>query len=162
MRTRLIAVLVLSGMAIQSPNRAEAGAFATEVTQLLNHAQLVMGYIRQGLQLQNEIKMYADMIRNVQPLPNQDDALVRGTQVLQRVNRDGARAGLALVVAGLALAGAIIVASMLRKRRPAAFRSITNDSLVPGFIGIGHVCEAGGDDGGVPRRARRRGCAPPA
>ncbi len=71
MRKRLIALLILSGIAVQAPQPAEAGVFATEVTQLLNHAQLAMTYIRQGLQLQNEIKMYTDMLRNVKQLPNQ-------------------------------------------------------------------------------------------
>lgn len=71
MRKRLIGLLILSGIAVQAPQPAEAGAFATEVTQVLNHAQLAMTYIRQGLQLQNEIKMYTDMIRNVKQLPNQ-------------------------------------------------------------------------------------------
>jgi P-type conjugative transfer protein TrbJ len=70
-RKRLIGLLILSGIAVQAPQPAEAGAFATEVTQVLNHAQLAMTYIRQGLQLQNEIKMYTDMIRNVKQLPNQ-------------------------------------------------------------------------------------------
>ena len=50
---------------VQSPQPAEAGAFATEFTQILNHGQLVMEYIRQGEQLANEIKMYEDMLRNV-------------------------------------------------------------------------------------------------
>ena len=71
MRKRLIGLLILSGIAVQAPQPAEAGAFATEVTQVLNHAQLAMTYIRQGLQLQNEIKMYTDMIRNVKQLSNQ-------------------------------------------------------------------------------------------
>ena len=71
MRKRLIALLILSVVAVQAPQPAEAGAFATEVTQVLNHAQLAMTYIRQGLQLQNEIKMYTDMLRNVKQLPNQ-------------------------------------------------------------------------------------------
>jgi P-type conjugative transfer protein TrbJ len=70
-RKRLIGFLILSAIAVQAPQPAEAGAFATEVTQVLNHAQLAMTYIRQGLQLQNEIKMYMDMIRNVKQLPNQ-------------------------------------------------------------------------------------------
>jgi P-type conjugative transfer protein TrbJ len=56
-----LALLVLAG---QNPPRVEAGAFATEVTQLLNHAQLVMEYIRQGEQLANELNMYADMVKN--------------------------------------------------------------------------------------------------
>ena len=70
MRKGLI-VLVLIALSGQAPQPAEAGAFATEATQFLNHGQLVMQYIRQGEQLSNEIKMYADMLRNVRPLPDQ-------------------------------------------------------------------------------------------
>jgi P-type conjugative transfer protein TrbJ len=70
MRKSLIAVLVIA-VSVQAPPRVEAGAFATEFTQLLNHGQLVMEYIRQGEQLANELKMYADMLRNVKNLPNQ-------------------------------------------------------------------------------------------
>ena len=58
-------------LSVQSPQRADAGAFATEVTQLLNHAQLVMQYIRQGTQLANELNMYANMVRNTNALPAQ-------------------------------------------------------------------------------------------
>src|ERR1700751_778354 len=61
-------LIVLFGVAVQDPPRVEAGAFATEVTQLLNHAQLVMQYIRQGEQLANELNMYADMIKNSRTL----------------------------------------------------------------------------------------------
>ncbi len=67
MRQSLI-VLVLLALAVQNPPQVEAGAFATEVTQLLNHAQLVMQYIRQGEQLANELNMYADMIKNSRTL----------------------------------------------------------------------------------------------
>ncbi len=63
-----IIVFVLLALAVQNPQRVEAGAFATEVTQLLNHAQLVMQYIRQGEQLANELNMYADMIKNSRTL----------------------------------------------------------------------------------------------
>jgi P-type conjugative transfer protein TrbJ len=63
-----IIVFVLLALAVQNPQRVEAGAFATEVTQLLNHAQLVMQYIRQGEQLANEINMYADMLKNSRTL----------------------------------------------------------------------------------------------
>ena len=67
MRKSLI-LIALFGVAVQNPPRVEAGAFATEVTQLLNHAQLVMQYIRQGEQLANEINMYADMVKNSRTL----------------------------------------------------------------------------------------------
>ena len=63
-----VIVLVLLAFSVQNPQRVEAGAFATEVTQLLNHAQLVLQYIRQGAQLANELNMYADMLKNTRAL----------------------------------------------------------------------------------------------
>src|SRR5690242_21073684 len=71
MRKRLIAVLILLGLAAEAPPSAQAGVFATEVTQLLNHAQLVMGYIRQGLQLENEVNLLVETVRNGKALRNQ-------------------------------------------------------------------------------------------
>src|SRR6202167_1385565 len=71
MRKHVIALLVLFTISAEAPQKAEAGAFATEVTQLLNHAQLVLAYIRQGLQLENELAMYANMLRNTKNIPNQ-------------------------------------------------------------------------------------------
>lgn len=70
MRKGLIAALLIT-VFVQPQQPVQAGAFATEVTQLLNHGQLVMQYLRQGEQLANEIKMLEDMIRNVKPLPGQ-------------------------------------------------------------------------------------------
>ena len=64
-----VIVLVLLGLTGQSPSPVEAGVFATEPTQLLNHAQLIMQYIRQGEQLANELNMYADMLKNSRALP---------------------------------------------------------------------------------------------
>ncbi len=71
MRRRLIASLLAGTFVFPYPQRALAGAFATEFTQLLNHGQLVMQYIRQGEQLQQEILQYEDMLRNVKGLPSQ-------------------------------------------------------------------------------------------
>ena len=51
-----VIILVLLAFSVQNPQRVEAGAFATEVTQLLNHAQLILQYIRQGTQLANEVE----------------------------------------------------------------------------------------------------------
>jgi type IV secretion system protein TrbJ len=64
MRQRLIVITALFALTVDSPPPAAAGAFATEFTQLLNHAQLVLEYIRQGEQLANELKIYSDMLRN--------------------------------------------------------------------------------------------------
>lgn len=54
----------------QHPSKMRAGAFATEFTQLLNHGQMVMSYIRQGTQLSNELNMYSEQIRNGVALPS--------------------------------------------------------------------------------------------
>jgi P-type conjugative transfer protein TrbJ len=70
MRKGMIAAL-LTVVFVQPPQPVVAGAFATEVTQILNHGQLIMQYLRQGEQLANEIKMYEDMLRNVKPVPGQ-------------------------------------------------------------------------------------------
>lgn len=70
MRKSLIA-LILIVLSVQTPQPVEAGAFATEFTQVLNHGQLVMEYIRQGEELATKVKMYADMVRNVKNLPSQ-------------------------------------------------------------------------------------------
>lgn len=71
MRKLVIALMVLFTVAVDAPQKAEGGAFATEVTQILNHAQLVMAYIRQGLQLENELAMFANMLRNTKHLSPQ-------------------------------------------------------------------------------------------
>jgi P-type conjugative transfer protein TrbJ len=71
MRKSVIALAIVFAISVDAPRPAEAGAFATEVTQLLNHAQLVLSYIRQGEQLDNEIQMYANMLRNTKNIPSQ-------------------------------------------------------------------------------------------
>ena len=47
------------------------GGFATELTQIANNVQLVSSYIRMGLQLQQELLMVADMIKQGNILPSQ-------------------------------------------------------------------------------------------
>jgi P-type conjugative transfer protein TrbJ len=56
---------------LQAPQPVQGGAFATEMTQILNHGQLLMQYFRQGVQLQEEIKQTVDMIKNSKILTNQ-------------------------------------------------------------------------------------------
>ena len=63
-----VIVFGLLALAVRNPQPVEAGAFATEITQLLNHAQLLLQYIRQGQQLANELNMYADMLKNSRTL----------------------------------------------------------------------------------------------
>jgi P-type conjugative transfer protein TrbJ len=64
-------VVLVATLAVQGPSIAHAGAFATEFTQVLNHGQLVMSYIRQGEQLQQEILQYENLLRNTATLPSQ-------------------------------------------------------------------------------------------
>ena len=45
--------------------------FATEVTQILNHGQLLSQYIRQGQELQQALKQTEDMIQNSRLLTSQ-------------------------------------------------------------------------------------------
>lgn len=72
MRRKLtaLAAMVLFLVQISQPSYAAAG-FATEVTQLLNHAQLLMQYLRQAQQLAEAIKQTQDMIKNSQTLKGQ-------------------------------------------------------------------------------------------
>ena len=64
MRKCLIAGAILAVSLIDPPQITEAGAFATEYTQLLNHAQLLMQYIRQAEQLKTAIDQLQDAVRN--------------------------------------------------------------------------------------------------
>src|SRR3954454_10005680 len=71
MRKCLIAVVILAVSLAHPPQVTEAGAFATEFTQILNHAQLLLQYIRQAEQLAEAIKQTTDMIKNSRTLPSQ-------------------------------------------------------------------------------------------
>src|SRR5580700_12342633 len=71
MRKVMIAIVTLFILALQIPQPARGGAFATEVTQLLNHAQLIMQYLRQAEQLAEAVKQTADMLKNSRILPGQ-------------------------------------------------------------------------------------------
>ena len=71
MHRHVIVLTMLFALEVDSPRPAEAGTFASEFTQSLNHAQLVLLYIQQGQQLANELNMYADMLRNSRTLGHQ-------------------------------------------------------------------------------------------
>ena len=72
MRKHVIALLVLFAISAEAPQRAEAGAFATEVTQLLNHAQLVLSVHPAGSPIgEQKSRCYADMLRNTKNLSPQ-------------------------------------------------------------------------------------------
>ena len=68
---KTVILLFLLALYIPGPLRVEAGAFALETTQWLNHAELVLQYLRQGEQLSNELNMYADMVKNSRILSSQ-------------------------------------------------------------------------------------------
>src|SRR5579871_2920092 len=71
MRKSIIATVTLFALTVQAPRPARAGAFATEITQLLNHAQLIMQYLRQAEQLAEAIKQTTDMLKNSRVLAGQ-------------------------------------------------------------------------------------------
>jgi len=67
-------VAVAVSVVLISAAPAPAGVLAnvaTETTQLLNYAQLLAHYIRQGEQLTQEILQLQEMVRNGKALPNQ-------------------------------------------------------------------------------------------
>jgi P-type conjugative transfer protein TrbJ len=76
MRQSLIVLFVVTALLFQSvtPVDAQFGfgfLGATELTQLLNHAQLVSAYIQQAQQLAEALKQTADMVQNSHLLPAQ-------------------------------------------------------------------------------------------
>src|SRR5437763_689584 len=67
MRKGSVVLFLTITLVLQSSNPVQAQFFglgASEVTQLLNHGELVSQYIRQGLQLHEALKQPADMIEN--------------------------------------------------------------------------------------------------
>jgi type IV secretion system protein TrbJ len=71
MRKGMIALATILTVTLQDPRPAKAGIFATEITQLLNNAQLIMQYLRQAQQLTEAIKQTTDLARNSQNLTSQ-------------------------------------------------------------------------------------------
>jgi P-type conjugative transfer protein TrbJ len=70
MRQSLILLLLLL-LACSPPGPVLAGPYATEVTQILNHVQLVLAYTVQANQLATQVKMLADAIKNTAANPHQ-------------------------------------------------------------------------------------------
>ncbi len=61
MKRIVVIVVAISMLFAGTPTQTDAGVIAgvaTEWTQILNHVQLIQSYIRQGLQLENELKDY--------------------------------------------------------------------------------------------------------
>ena len=74
MKKVMVFTVVVSMLFLGVPAPTDAGVvagMATEWTQILNHVQLIMGYIRQGLQLENELKQYEEQLKQGLVLPQQ-------------------------------------------------------------------------------------------
>lgn len=74
MKRVIVFVLAFSMVFVAAPPESDAGVIAgvaTEWTQILNHVQLIQSYIRQGLQLANELKHYQLALKESLIQPNQ-------------------------------------------------------------------------------------------
>jgi P-type conjugative transfer protein TrbJ len=71
MRQSFLAAALSLMLLVQPLTTIQAGTFATEWTQLLNHGELVAQYIRQGQQLAEAFKHTADMVRNSKNVTSQ-------------------------------------------------------------------------------------------
>jgi len=74
MKRIVVFVVVVSMLFAGTPTLSDAGVvagFATEWTQILNHVQLIQSYIRQGLQLENELNRYQLALKESLVQPNQ-------------------------------------------------------------------------------------------
>jgi P-type conjugative transfer protein TrbJ len=74
MKKVMVFTVVLSILFMGVPAPTDAGVVAgvaTEWTQILNHVQLVIGYIRQGLQLETELKQLTEQLKQGQKSPQQ-------------------------------------------------------------------------------------------
>lgn len=70
MRKSLVLLLLLLTFC-SAPGPALAGPFATELTQILNHVELVLSYAAQAEQLATQIKILVDAVKNSVRNPNQ-------------------------------------------------------------------------------------------
>src|SRR5881394_2556784 len=74
MKKVVVLVVAFSMLFVAVPTESDAGVIAgvaTEWTQILNHVQLIQSYIRQGLQLANEMKHYQLALKESLIQPNQ-------------------------------------------------------------------------------------------
>ena len=74
MKKVMVFTVVLSMLFLGVPAPTDAGVVAgvaTEWTQILNHVQLIMGYIRQGLQLEAQMKQLTEQLKQGLKSPQQ-------------------------------------------------------------------------------------------
>ena len=69
--TMAIGLMIVVVFGAVSPHVEAGGVWATEITQLLNHVQLLQQYIQQVQMVQNNFLRYANMLQNTRVLPNQ-------------------------------------------------------------------------------------------
>jgi type IV secretion system protein TrbJ len=70
-RRMIPAIVVLLAMSLQPLHAGVIAGFATEWTQIANNIQLINSYIQLVRQLEQQVLMYADMVRNTRVLPSQ-------------------------------------------------------------------------------------------
>src|SRR5258708_25370603 len=74
MKKLMVFTVVLSMALLGIPAPTDAGVvagMATEWTQILNHVQLIMGHIRQGLQLESQMKQLTEQLKQGLKSPQQ-------------------------------------------------------------------------------------------
>ena len=74
MKKVMVFMVVLSLLFLGVPTPTDAGVLAgvaTEWTQILNHVQLVLGYIRQGIQLETQTQQLAEQLKQGRGSPLQ-------------------------------------------------------------------------------------------
>ena len=74
MKKVMVFTVVVSLLFLGVPTPTDAGVLAgvaTEWTQILNHVQLVLGYIRQGIQLETQMQQFAEQLKQGKGSPQQ-------------------------------------------------------------------------------------------
>jgi len=85
-RIGIVLVLTLCLVLGGTSSRVEAGGvFATEITQLFNHIQLILQYLQQIQMVRSDFQRYSLMVKNSQALTNQTFGPV--TQDLQQLSQ---------------------------------------------------------------------------
>ena len=119
--TIAIALIIVVIFGDVSPRVEAGGVWATEITQLLNHVQLMQQYIQQVQMVQNNFLRYTNMLQNTRVLPNQMVG-----PVLQDLNQLAR-----IVVGGQALAYSMSNLNALREYLPWVFASVQPQCLLP-------------------------------
>src|ERR1700726_2131192 len=74
MKKVIVFTVVVSMLFLGVPAPTDAGVLAGVATgraQIFKYVQMILGYIRQGLQLENELRQYAEQLKQGRVLPQQ-------------------------------------------------------------------------------------------